>query len=320
MSTSATTRASSTVPSQAEVAIADVTDAVTPPVLPGAGGARTRVRRHGPISPLRRVLIYIMLAALTAVIFVPFFWMVSSSLKQNNEVFSIPVQWIPTEFVWQNYVDIWTRIPMLTYLKNSLFLSVTITILQVLTGSFAAYGFSKMHFKGRDVLFVAYIATIAVPWQAYMIPQYIMMQNAGLVNTHLSIILLQAFGAFGVFLMRQYYLTIPDELSEAARIDGLNEYAIWWRIILPLTKPALASLALLTFVSTWNDYMGPFIYLTSNDLWTVQLGLRSFVGQYDAEYALIMAGSVVSVIPIVLIFLLGQRYFIQGIATSGMKG
>lgn len=320
MSTSATTRASSTVPSSAEVAIAEVTDAVTPPVLPGAGGKRTRVRRHGPISPLRRVLIYVMLAVLTAIIFVPFFWMVSSSLKQNNEVFSIPVQWIPTEFVWQNYVDIWTRIPMLTYLKNSLFLSVTITILQVLTGSFAAYGFSKMHFKGRDVLFVAYIATIAVPWQAYMIPQYIMMQNAGLVNTHLSIILLQAFGAFGVFLMRQYYLTIPDELSEAARIDGLNEYAIWWRIILPLTKPALASLALLTFVSTWNDYMGPFIYLTSNDLWTVQLGLRSFVGQYDAEYALIMAGSVVSVIPIVLIFLLGQRYFIQGIATSGMKG
>ena len=320
MSTSATTRASSTVPSQAEVAIAEVTDAITPPVLPGAGGKRTRVRRHGPISPLRRVLIYVMLTVLTAIIFVPFFWMVSSSLKQNNEVFSIPVQWIPSEFVWQNYVDIWTRIPMLTYLKNSLFLSVTITILQVLTGSFAAYGFSKMHFKGRDVLFVAYIATIAVPWQAYMIPQYIMMQNAGLVNTHLSIILLQAFGAFGVFLMRQYYLTIPDELSEAARIDGLNEYAIWWRIILPLTKPALASLALLTFVSTWNDYMGPFIYLTSNDLWTVQLGLRSFVGQYDAEYALIMAGSVVSVIPIVLIFLLGQRYFIQGIATSGMKG
>jgi multiple sugar transport system permease protein len=320
MSTSATTRASSTVPSSAEVAIAEVTDAITPPVLPGAGGKRTRVRRHGPISPLRRVLIYAMLTVLTAIIFVPFFWMVSSSLKQNNEVFSIPVQWIPTEFVWQNYVDIWTRIPMLTYLKNSLFLSVTITILQVLTGSFAAYGFSKMHFKGRDVLFVAYIATIAVPWQAYMIPQYIMMQNAGLVNTHLSIILLQAFGAFGVFLMRQYYLTIPDELSEAARIDGLNEYAIWWRIILPLTKPALASLALLTFVSTWNDYMGPFIYLTSNDLWTVQLGLRSFVGQYDAEYALIMAGSVVSVIPIVLIFLLGQRYFIQGIATSGMKG
>nr|WP_309065662.1 carbohydrate ABC transporter permease [Microbacterium sp.] len=263
---------------------------------------------------------YVGLAVLTALIFVPFVWMVSSSLKQDNQVFSIPIQWIPTEFVWSNYVDIWTRVPMLMYLKNSAFLSIVITFLQVLTGSFAAYGFAKMHFKGRDVLFVAYIATIAVPWQAYMVPQYIMMQKAGLVNTHLSIILLQAFGAFGVFLMRQYYMTIPDELSEAARIDGLSEYSIWYRIILPLTKPAIASLALLTFVNTWNDYMGPFIYFTSNDLWTVQLGLRQFVGQFDAEYAMIMTGSVISVIPIVIVFLFGQRFFIQGIATSGMKG
>ena len=292
-------------------------DELTPP----AAGRPVTAKRRGPrLNSAKRVILYVLLAALTLLIFVPFFWMVSSSLKHNNQVFSIPIQWIPTEFVWSNYVDIWTRIPLLTYLKNSLFLSVTITFLQVLTGSFAAYGFSKMRFKGRDVLFVIYIATIAVPWQAYMIPQYIMMQNAGLVNTHLSIILLQAFGAFGVFLMRQYYMWIPDELSEAARIDGLNEYRIWWRIILPLTKPALASLALLTFVSTWNDYMGPFIYFTSNDLWTVQLGLRSFVGQFDAEYAMIMTGSVISVIPIVIVFLLGQRFFIQGIATSGLKG
>jgi multiple sugar transport system permease protein len=292
-------------------------DELTPPAV----GRPVTAKRGGPsLKPVKRVILYVLLVALTLLIFVPFFWMVSSSLKHNNQVFSIPIQWIPTEFVWSNYVDIWTRIPLLTYLKNSLFLSVTITFLQVLTGSFAAYGFSKMRFKGRDVLFVIYIATIAVPWQAYMIPQYIMMQNAGLVNTHLSIILLQAFGAFGVFLMRQYYMSIPDELSEAARIDGLNEYRIWWRIILPLTKPALASLALLTFVSTWNDYMGPFIYFTSNDLWTVQLGLRSFVGQFDAEYAMIMTGSVISVIPIVIVFLLGQRFFIQGIATSGMKG
>lgn len=277
-------------------------------------------RRDGRLRGIRAVLLYTGLIILTALIFVPFLWMVSSSLKQNNQVFSIPIQWIPTDFVWSNYVDIWTRVPMLTYLKNSAFLAIVITFLQVLTGSFAAYGFAKMQFKGRDVLFVAYIATIAVPWQAYMVPQYIMMQKAGLVNTHLSIILLQAFGAFGVFLMRQYYLTIPDDLSEAARIDGLNEYGIWYRIILPLTKPAIASLALLTFVNTWNDYMGPFIYLTSNDLWTVQLGLRQFVGQFDAEYAMIMAGSVVSVIPIVVVFLFGQRFFIQGIATSGMKG
>lgn len=269
---------------------------------------------------LARSALYTLLAVAAAAILVPFIWMISASLKRNNEVFTIPVQWIPADFQWQNFADIWTQVPLATYLRNTVFLSLTITFLQLLTGSFAAYGFAKMRFPGRDALFFAYIATIAVPWQAYMIPQYIMMQKAGLTDTFLSLILLQAFGAFGVFLMRQYYLTIPEELSEAARVDGLSDYGIYWRIILHLSKPALASLGLLTFVNTWNDYMGPFIYLTSNDLWTIQLGLRSFVGQFDADYAMIMTGSVLSVLPIFVIFLVGQRYFIQGIATSGMKG
>jgi multiple sugar transport system permease protein len=268
---------------------------------------------------VRRALAYGLLVVLSIAVLVPFAWMVSSSLKLDNEVFSVPVRWIPAEFHWDNFTKIWERIPLLTYLRNSVFLSISITALQVLTGSFAAYGFAKVRFPGRDVLFLAYIATIAVPWQAYMVPQYIIMQKAGLVNTHLSLILLQAFSAFGVFLMRQYYLTIPDELSEAARLDGLSEYGIWARIILPLSKPALASLALLTFVNTWNDYMGPFIYLTDNKLWTIQLGLRSFVGLYDAEFAMIMTGSVLSVLPILVIFLLGQKYFVRGIATSGLK-
>ncbi|MFC0627907.1 carbohydrate ABC transporter permease [Kribbella deserti] len=268
---------------------------------------------------VRLVLAYLLLIVLSVAVLMPFAWMVSSSLKLDAEVFSVPIQWIPAEFHWDNFTKIWDRIPLATYLWNSVFLSVTITVLQVLTGSFAAYGFAKVRFPGRDALFLAYLATIAVPWQAYMVPQYIIMQKVGLVNTHLSLILLQAFSAFGVFLMRQYYLTIPDELSEAARLDGLSEYGIWARIMLPLSKPALASLALLTFVHTWNDYMGPFIYLTDNKLWTIQLGLRSFVGLYDAEYAMIMTGSVLSVLPILVIFLLGQKYFVQGIATSGMK-
>ncbi|WP_350277994.1 carbohydrate ABC transporter permease [Kribbella sp. HUAS MG21] len=270
-------------------------------------------------ATIRRGAAYVLLTCLSLAVLVPFAWMLSASLKLDNEVFSVPIRWIPQEFHWDNFTRIWDRIPLLTYLRNSAFLSLVITFLQVLTGSFAAYGFAKVRFPGRDALFLAYIATIAVPWQAYMVPQYVIMQKAGLVNTHLSLILLQAFGAFGVFLMRQYYLTIPDELSEAARLDGLSEYGIWARIILPLSKPALASLALLTFVNTWNDYMGPFIYLTDNNLWTVQLGLRSFVGLYDAEYAMIMTGSVLSVLPILVIFLLGQKYFVQGIATSGMK-
>nr|WP_211658628.1 carbohydrate ABC transporter permease [Phytoactinopolyspora halophila] len=277
-------------------------------------------RRRGARDLLRMIATYTILIFLALLVLVPFIWMISSSLKRNNEVFTVPIQWIPEEFQWSNFVEIWDRIPMHTYLRNSAFLATVITFLQVLTGSFAAYGFAKVRFPGRDALFLGYVATVAIPWQAYMVPQYIMMQNAQLTNTHLSIILIQAFGAFGVFLMRQYYMSIPDELVEAARIDGLSEYGIYWRIILPLSKPALASLALLTFVNTWNDYMGPFIYLTSNELWTVQLGLRSFVGQYDAEYAMIMTGAVLSVLPVVLVFLLGQRYFIRGIATTGLKG
>jgi multiple sugar transport system permease protein len=300
---------------------ANLTAGVTPrpTAIVAAGPERGPVRRAAGLG-VRNVVYSVLLAVVCLLVLVPFVWMISSSLKHDNQVFTVPTQWVPREFVWSNYVDIWTQIPMLTYLRNSAFLAIAISFLQVLTGSFAAYGFAKLRFPGRDWLFLAYLATIAVPWQAYMIPQYLIMEKVGLVNTHLSIILLQAFGAFGVFLMRQYYMSIPDELIEAARIDGLSEYRIWWRIMLPLSRPAIASLGLLTFVSTWNDYMGPFIYLTSNELWTVQLGLRSFVGQYDAAYAMIMTGSVISVLPVVLVFLLGQRQFIQGIATSGLKG
>ncbi|OLE23614.1 MAG: sugar ABC transporter ATP-binding protein [Catenulispora sp. 13_1_20CM_3_70_7] len=295
------------------------TTSATPEIVPPVP-RRNRGQGSGLRRSIGRVVGYALLIAAALAVLVPFLWMVSSSLKRDNEVFTIPVQWIPHSFQWHNFVDIWSQVPMGTYLKNTVFLSSVITFLQVLTGSFAAYGFAKTRFRGRDTLFFAYIATIALPWQAYMIPQYIMMQKAGLTDTYTSLILLQAFGAFGVFLMRQYYMTIPDELCEAARVDGLSEYGIWARIILPLSKPALASLALLTFVNTWNDYMGPFIYLTSNDHWTIQLGLQSFIGQYDSEYAMMMTGSVLSVLPILVIFLLGQRYFIEGIATSGMKG
>jgi multiple sugar transport system permease protein len=275
---------------------------------------------RGARRVIARAVLYALLSVAALAILVPFFWMVSASLKLNNDVLTVPIQWIPHHVQWRNFSDIWTQIPMTTYLRNTVFLSTVITLLQVVTGSFAAYGFAKVRFRGRDALFVIYIATIALPWQAYMVPQYVMMVKAGLTGTFLSLILIQAFGAFGVFLMRQYYLTIPDELCEAARIDGLNEYGIWFRIILPLSKPALASLALLTFVNTWNDYMGPFIYLTDNDHWTIQLGLQSFVGEFSTDYAMMMTGAVLSVVPILLIFLFGQRYFIRGIATSGMKG
>lgn len=263
---------------------------------------------------------YAALLLAAAALLLPFYWMVMSSLKTNNDVFTVPIKWVPDDFVWGNYVDIWRRSDLTTWLRNTLLLSVVVTALQVLTGSIAAYGFARIRFPGRNVLFLAYIGTIAVPWQSYMIPQFILMSKLHLSNTLWSIVAIQAFGAFGVFLMKQFYETIPEELSESARVDGLTEFGIYRRIMLPLSRPALASLALITFVTTWNDYLGPLIYLRSPDLRTIQLGLNTFVSQYNAEYALIMTGSVLSVLPVAVIFLFGQRYFVEGIATTGLKG
>ncbi|MEU7841565.1 carbohydrate ABC transporter permease [Micromonospora sp. NPDC049114] len=267
-----------------------------------------------------RLVGYAALVLAAAGLLLPFYWMVVASLKTNSDVFTIPITWLPDPVVWRNYLDIWQRSDMTTWLGNTLLLSVLVSFLQVVTGSFAAYGFARVRFPGRNALFLAYVGTIAVPWQSYMIPQFILMSKLQLSNTLWSIVALQAFGAFGVFLMKQFYETIPEELSEAARVDGLSEFGIYRRIMLPLSRPALASLALLTFVTTWNDYLGPLVYLRSAELRTIQLGLNTFISQYNAEYALIMTGSVLSVLPVAVIFLLGQRYFIEGIATTGLKG
>lgn len=267
-----------------------------------------------------KVLLYVFLILMAAIMLLPFLWMLSASLKEDRDVFTFPIQWIPAEPRWQNYSDIWTRIPLLTYILNTVKLTIIVTLLQLFTSSFAAYAFSKLRFKGKNALFLGYIATIAVPWQAYMVPQFMMLRGMGLNNTHLAIIILQAFSAFGVFMMKQFYEGVPTELCEAARIDGMTEYGIYAKIILPLAKPALSTLTIFTFVNTWNDFLGPYIYLTRDNLKTIQLGLRSFIGQYSSEYGLIMAGSVVTMIPVLAVFLSLQKYFVEGVASSGLKG
>jgi len=268
----------------------------------------------------KMTIVYALLFFFAALLMVPFFWLISASLKLDREVFTIPIQWWPRNPVWSNYVDIWTRIPLLTFMQNTARLTLIITTLQLLTSSFAAYAFSKLRFAGRNVLFLAYIATIAIPWQVYMVPQFIMFRSMDLVNTHMAMIILQSFSAFGVFLMKQFYDTIPEELSEAARIDGMSEQKIWLRIMLPLAKPALATLTIFTFVFVWNDFLGPRLYLTTQSLWTIQIGMRMFIGQFASEFGLIMAIATVSLIPILIVFLALQRFFVQGIATSGLKG
>lgn len=267
-----------------------------------------------------RIIAYIALILLSILTIIPFAWMLSASLKLNKDVFAWPMEWIPSVPQWQNYVSIWTKIPLLKYITNTAFLTIVVTLLQLLTSSFAAYAFAKLHFKGKNLLFLGYIATIAMPWQVYMVPQFMMMSEMGLNDKLTAMICLQAFSAFGVFLMKQFYDGIPDELCEAARIDGLSEYGIWRRIMLPLSKPSLATLTIFTFVNTWNDFLGPLLYLHTDSKKTLQLGLRMFIGQYSAEYGLIMAASVVALIPVLIVFLALQKYFVQGIASSGLKG
>ena len=265
-------------------------------------------------------IIYILLILLTVIMLVPFLWMLSASVKMNKDIFVIPYEWLTKEPKWSNYIDIWTRIPLAKYALNTLKLTIIVTLLQILTSSFAAYAFSKLEFTGRKTLFLAYIATIAVPWQVYMVPQFMFMRSLGLADTHLAIIILQAFSAFGVFLMRQFYEGIPDSLCEAARIDGMSEYQIYAKIMLPLSKPSLSTLVIFTFVNTWNDFLGPLIYLTTDSKKTLQIGIKMFISQYSAEYGLIMAASVISLIPVLIVFMALQKYFVAGITTGAVKG
>lgn len=269
---------------------------------------------------ISRFLLYAVLVILTLLMLVPFVWMLSASLKLDKDVFIFPIQWIPEHPRWRNYIDIWTKIPLAKFVLNTVKITLIVTFLQLLTSSFAAYAFAKLDFKHKNLLFMAYIATIAVPWQVYMVPQFMMMRSFGLNDTHLAIICLQAFSAFGVFMMRQFYQGIPDELCEAARIDGMNEYQIWSKIMLPLSKPALSTLTIFTFVNTWNDFLGPLIYLKTEAKKTLQLGLKMFLSQYSSEYGLIMAASVLSLIPVLIVFLSLQQYFVEGIASTGVKG
>lgn len=284
-----------------------------------AENIKYRSKRKNQITG--KIIVYAILLLITACMIVPFLWMLSASVKSNREVFLMdPFVWIPDQPKWDNYIKIWTKIPLLKFVQNTVFLTIIVTLLQLITSSFAAYSFAKLEFKHKNTLFLAYIATIAMPWQVYMVPQFIMMRSMGLNDKLLAMICLQAFSAFGVFLMKQFYEGIPNDLCEAARIDGMSEYKIYAKIMLPLSKPALSTLTIFTFVNTWNDYLGPLIYLKTETKKTIQLGLKMFIGQYSAEYGLIMAGSVVSLIPVIIVFLCLQKYFVEGVASTGLKG
>jgi multiple sugar transport system permease protein len=276
-------------------------------------------KRKKPIR-ISQILIFLFCLVIGFIMVVPFVWMLSASFKLNTEIFQPQTQWIPEVFRTLNYEKVWKDIAFPQYFLNTTKLAVCITLLQLVTCSLAAFSFTKMHYPGRDKLFVAYLATMMVPWHAIMIPQFIIVKSLGLFNTHLALILLQAFSAFGVFILRQNMLSIPDSLTEAAKIDGCGWFRTYATIIIPLTKTGLITLAVLTFNTVWNDYMGPMIYLDSDKLFTIQIGLASFRQQYSADYGAIMAGTVSSILPVIVLYAVAQKQIVEGVAFSGVKG
>lgn len=271
-------------------------------------------------TTIKKIALYTVLTAVSLLMIVPFLWMISASLKSELAVFDFPIKWIPEEFKWGNYKKVWTDMPFFTYYANTIKIAVTVTIIQLGTCSLAAYAFSKIKFPGRDKIFVGYVCTMMIPYQVIMIPQFMIIRSLGLVDTHAALILTAAFSPFGVFLFRQFFLGIPEELSEAARIDGCSEFGIYARIILPLAKPAAASLTIFTFVDRWNDFLGPLIYINSDSMKTLQLGMRNFQTEYSSSYALLMAAAVCASIPTIIVYLCAQDFFVEGIAATGVKG
>jgi len=294
----------------------------------------TRSRRKlNPFVITREMLYYLLLSAVAALMILPFVWTVSTSFKPNELIFAPTIQIIPTQVTLQHYIAAFTTVPFARYFFNSLFLALAGVFSNLFFGSLAGYAYARMHFRGRLTLFRLQLVAFMVPGVVTIIPTFIVLRSfpfaggndwrglggTGLLNNYLAIILPGAAGAFAVFLMRQFFLTLPSELGEAARIDGCGEFGIFWRIYMPLCRPALATLALFTFSAGWNSFLWPLIVLQDPELSTVQMGLQSFTFNHQTEYGPLMAASVVATLPTLILFIFAQRYFVQGISFTGTK-
>lgn len=269
-----------------------------------------------------KILVHIAMMIGAAVFMIPFLWMLSTALKDMGEVYYWPPTWIPNPIVWRNFADAVTAIPFVRFLRNSVLITALNIVGTLVTSSLVAFGFSRLTFKGRDILFFMVLATMMLPYQVTMIPVFIIYKYLGWIDTFLPLIVPAFLGGqpFYIFLLRQFFLTIPKELDEAARIDGCSSFRIYWRILLPLVKPALASVAIFAFMAHWNDFLGPLVYLNSMENFTLAVGLSFFKGQFGTQWNLLMAASTLVMLPCLIIFFAAQRVFIQGVVMSGLKG
>jgi multiple sugar transport system permease protein len=289
--------------------------------LPGAPALTPAQQRRRIQQAAKRIAAHAVLILLSVMFALPFLWLLSTSLKPPQQLFRLPPEWIPAPFMWSNYERATTLIPFFLYLKNTLSITLFNVVATMLSCSLVAYGFARISWPGRNTLFIILIATLMIPYPVTLIPQFLIFRDLGWIGTANPLTWPTLTGnAFFIFLLRQFYLTIPQELSSAARIDGASEFQIYLRIILPLARPALAAVALFTFMNNWNDFLGPLIYLNDNDQYTLAIGMYGFLSRVRTEWGPLMAAATIMISPIVVLFFLTQRTFIQGITLTGMKG
>jgi multiple sugar transport system permease protein len=279
----------------------------------------TSRRRQRGLTP-GTLALHALLIAGSVVMLLPFAWMLSTSLKTPAETFTYPPIWLPSTIVWSNYTRTVTAMPFGRFYLNSLIVTIGVTVLQILTSSLAAFAFARLRFRGRDALFLLYLATLMIPFQVTMIPNFILVRFLGWYDTYQALILPPAFSAFSTFLLRQYFRGLPLDMDEAARIDGASSLRIWWSVILPLSGPVLAALAIFVSLNTWNDFLWPLIVTNSQAMRTLPVGLSTFQGQFKTDWNLLMAGSVIAMLPVLIIYIIAQRWFIRGITLSGLGG
>lgn len=280
------------------------------------GHRRTGWTPHGRVPT---VLVVLALGLVSLLIMLPFAWMVSASLRGQGDIISHPASLLPDPVIWSNFTDIWRRVPLARQFLNTVIFAGSVTVLSVLFDSAAGYALARFEFPGRNVIFVVIVVTLMLPFQVTLVPIFQQLSDFDWINTYQGLIVPRAADAFGIFFMRQFFLALPSDLEDAGRIDGASELRIWWTIMMPLALPAVLTIGLFNLLANWNDLLWPLVLTTSTDMQTLSAGLALFKGQHVTEYGVLMAGSIIALLPMVVAFLLVQRRFVEGIATTGVK-
>jgi multiple sugar transport system permease protein len=288
-----------------------------------AGSAPVRAR--GLVPTIVRVVLWIVLVLGAAVMVVPFVWLVRSALMTDDQIFIAPPEWLPDPFAWSNFSDALSAVPFLQYFLNTMTIEVFVVTGTVITCSLAAFSFARLRWRGRNVVFGLLLTGVMLPYAVTLIPTFVMWGYLGALDTFLPLTVPAWFagaggGVFNIFLLRQFFLTIPFELDEAAYIDGATPWKVFWKIIMPNSKPAIVVVVIFTFIGVWNDFLGPLLYLSDDSKFTLALGLASFQSTYTAQWGLLMAASLLVILPIIILFFVLQRYFVEGVTLTGVKG